>query len=273
MKKIGVIIILYVTTIVFMLFIGQFFKDFISQYYSELHSNYITGFIFRGVLIVFSLFLLKKLNLVTFSGLNKPFKFSHPTALIVPLVIIGTTIVSKMDLYLVVKRFDLLMFLFSVIVVGIFEEISMRGIVLPLFLKLFNFKNKSFYIGVIFSSLIFAVLHYMNICTKEDYGFDIASSQVFAAFCIGIYFCGLFLRTGNIISSILIHSAFNFAFGTEILEEIRDGYKPPVGKEINSFMELVPTLIFWLLIITVGLLMVKFSNKESFVKRLEETSN
>ena len=268
MKKTGAVIILYIITIVIIVFVGSFFKDYLSQYYSVIYSNSIASFIFKGFLIILSFFLIKKLNLFTFIGLNNPFKINHPTALIVPILIIGIVIISKIDLYLAVNRYLLILFLFSVIVTGIFEEISMRGILLPLFLKLFNFKKMSLYKGVILSSIIFSLLHYMNMFTK-DYSFSNATSQVIFAFCIGVYFCGLFFRTGNIISSILIHSAFNFAFGTELLEEIRDVNKSPIGSEINNFMELVPTLIVYLVIITIGILMIRFSDKESYTKRLE----
>ncbi len=268
MKKPGVIIILYIIAIVFYLFLGSFFKDFISQYFSKIEASFFTSLIFKSSLIFISFLLLKKLNLFNFNGLNKPFKFAHPTALIIPVLIIGSTIIGKIDLYSGVDFSYLLMFLFGVILTGIFEEVAMRGILLPLFLKLFNFKKKSFYLAAIFSSLIFGLLHYMNVYRKEDYGFDVATSQVIAAFCIGIYFCGLFFRTGNIFSSILIHAAFNFGFGTTSLEEIKNGYKQPIGREIDSFIDLIPTLIIYLAIITIGLLMIKFSDKNSFVKKL-----
>lgn len=270
MKKTGLIIILYVSTIIFILFTGHFFIDFTTQYFSDYHARFIIGFILRGVLIVLSIILLKKLNLFPFSGLNTPLKISNPTALIIPVVIIGVAIVSNKELYLAVSNLDLLLFLVTNVLVGIFEEISMRGVILPLFLKWFNLKNKAFFKSVILSSLIFGVLHYTNMYNSEHYAFDIATSQVIIAFCIGVYFCGLFFRTGNILSSMLIHAAFNIAFGTEILQEIRDGVKPPTGTEVNSFMELLPTLIIFGTIVLIGLLMVKFSDKESFIKKLKQ---
>lgn len=269
MKKIGTIVILYTITIVFVLFLGYHFKNLMLEYCSEIEASFLASLIFKGLLIILSIYLLKKLNLFIYLGLDKPFKMNNPTALIAPSVIIGLTIFSKLNLYLAISTSNLFIFLFSVILTGVFEEISMRGILLPLFVKLFSYKKKSFYLAAIFSSLIFGTLHYLNIYMREDYGFDIATSQVIFAFCIGIYFCGLFFRTGSIITSILIHSAINFGFGTTSLEKIRDGYTPPIGREIDSFTELLPTLILYLIIITIGLLMIKFSNQESFIKKLK----
>lgn len=269
LMKTKIIIFLYTPLIALILFLGYFFYNFISDYFDEIPASFLTSLLFKGGFIVLSIFLLKKLNLFYFLGIRTPFKITNYTALIIPFTIIGMMIISKIDLYSSINRYYLIFFLFSTLLTGIFEEIAMRGILLPLFIKLFKFNKKSILFSVLISSLIFGLFHYINIITKENYGFDTATSQVIVAFCIGIYFCGLFFRTGNIIPSIIVHSGINFGFGTTSLEKLGDGYIPSVGREINSIIDILPTLILYILIITIGLLMIKFSNKESFIRKLK----
>jgi len=77
------------------------------------------------------------------------------------------------------------------------------------------------------------------------------------------------LEFGNNEEKIKLLETLDDTYNTEILEKIIDGYNPQEGRELNSFTELLPTLIIYLVIIIIGLLMVKSSNKESFIKRLE----
>lgn len=109
---------------------------------------------------------------------------------------------------------NILFFAIWCVGVGLFEEVSFRGVVLPIIyikmreskLKIFG-KSKPVFLTVAISSAIFALTHLINLLN----GFNPAVFlQVGYTFLIGSM-CGIvFVKTGNIFFPAVLHMIYNF---------------------------------------------------------------
>lgn len=83
-----------------------------------------------------------------------------------------------------------------------FEEVAIRGVILTLLLKRYD-KTKA----VLFSALIFGVGHIITFFLGNELFFSII--QVVYAFCLGILFATLAIKTNNLIPGIIAHMIIN----------------------------------------------------------------
>lgn len=100
-------------------------------------------------------------------------------------------------------RYQLGNFISAVLLIPVVEELFFRGIVLSSLLN----KKKSFYLGVLFSSMLFSLIHFNP--------WDIQSSIpiVLSNLLLGIILGGIFVFKRNIFQVIFLHVIFNlFAF-------------------------------------------------------------
>ncbi len=97
-------------------------------------------------------------------------------------------------------------FIFQIIIftlmVGIGEEILMRGVVLNA-LK----ERHGLYVAIIISSLIFGLLHMTNVFAGRS--LSKAFTQSVTAFLVGIVLAWVFIKTNNIIPNIIYHWLWN----------------------------------------------------------------
>ncbi|MCQ2911787.1 MAG: CPBP family intramembrane metalloprotease [Clostridia bacterium] len=85
---------------------------------------------------------------------------------------------------------------------GVFEEVLCRGLIIPVLL--FGCKKNNIFKAAFISSALFGVWHIMNFF----YGASLRSTaiQVVYAFGIGLVFAAVYLRTGSLWPSIIVHS-------------------------------------------------------------------
>lgn len=98
-------------------------------------------------------------------------------------------------------------FLFDMFCTGLFEEVLMRGVVYQSMAFSWRDKKNGILTSAIVSSILFGLVHLLNYSA----GLLIATTTqiIFSTF-IGIYLCGVFLRSGNMWSVILLHAVFDF---------------------------------------------------------------
>ena len=95
------------------------------------------------------------------------------------------------------------------IFVGVFEEFLVRGLVLNVLLeKIQNDRFKGKMSAVILSSLIFGVIHLLNLFS-EPRMLNATIAQVFYATFIGIFLGALYLRTNNIWVVVFYHAIYD----------------------------------------------------------------
>lgn len=103
----------------------------------------------------------------------------------------------------------LLTFVITMFLVGWNEEVLVRGIILNLFLDRFGNSKKGIFTSIILSSLIFGCAHLPNVIS----GVPLTSVviQTIQATLIGVMFAAIYLRTGNLWITIIIHAVTDFA--------------------------------------------------------------
>lgn len=180
-----------------------------------LKTKYILGFIQRLFGLLVCIFLLFKL------GYSKVLKFGTGSSIKMMAVIWPALILIffnlPYDLMFEGKYTPdialLLPLLLRVTGVGLIEEFFFRGLILSIFLSVWAVGKTGIYKSVIFSSILFGIVHLINLLNILK-GQDIlveTISQIFYAFFLGIFFAAVYLRTQNIWISVIIHTLFNLA--------------------------------------------------------------
>ena len=135
----------------------------------------------------------------------------------------------------------------TMITVGASEEVIFRGFVLPNLIK-GSPSNQSLLVPIVYASLLFGVLHFLNLL-GPDMHFPLVLSQVIYATFFGIGFGIMLLRTGTLFPLGLFHGMINFSSN---LDDLLGTTEPPqlemyrMYEAIISVIIVVPFLIYML---------------------------
>lgn len=258
-KKISITIISTSFLCLLILYMDKYLKIYLNDH------EILSDIIIRSVLIIILLFIVRFLGLTSFVGLRKNGKFIYNNRLVLALAILAFLFVILNSSRLVgIEKSLLSLFLYSCLLVGFFEEIWIRGIILPLLIKGNQDSERRFFVGVLFSSFIFSILHYLNLFNDANNFADI-TSQVLFAFGVGIVFGALTLRIGNILPTSIFHGVFNFSFGLNRILDI--GNTETVSDQSSKIenlevFEIIINISILLLIIMIGLKLLSRLDKE-----------
>jgi membrane protease YdiL (CAAX protease family) len=120
--------------------------------------------------------------------------------------------------YFILKEYGITMppvtkmitFTLWMLMIGVFEEVLIRGIILNNMIKKWGGTKKGIYLAVFMSSLLFGIAHLVNLI--ESPGLVIVTlAQVVYAFFIGVFFASVYLRSKNIWVVIIYHALMDFA--------------------------------------------------------------
>ena len=153
---------------------------------ATLNARIIAGIITRLIIISLILLVIWKLNLKRFNGIGKNRKIENLQSLLIPFSFILIGLTSNWNTYINVDLYILFLFIISVFIVGFAEELIFRGTILPLFIIYFKSRKNVLFLSVILSSLIFGIIHYVNII-KEPSNFWGITHQMFFAVSIGFF--------------------------------------------------------------------------------------
>lgn len=129
-----------------------------------------------------------------------------------------------------VSKASVLSCLGSALLAGLAEEIFFRGIIISYLATRFSKKQKCNLFVLFVSSILFAVLHLLNL--HFDFVKIIDSlQQILAAFCFGIFLGSLYLKTGHLWPCVLIH--FSWDFYIFISNSILSGFESTKMKTLN----------------------------------------
>jgi membrane protease YdiL (CAAX protease family) len=141
---------------------------------------------------------------------------------------------------------QIIIFIITMIAIGIAEEFIFRGIILNLFIDKFDKTKKGIYISITLSSIIFGAAHVTNVFS----GISIKSALIQACLVsmLGALLAAIYLRSRNIWVVVIIH-AFNdfsaligsglFGIGSIVTQVNSYGYIKLIGLVIY----LIPILI------------------------------
>ena len=200
-STIGFIALDYIVIATF-IFILQKILEFILPSVANLPSSVATIVVSIIFLVIYIRYMRDRLqNLIS----TKNFKLA--LILVIPslVIIIGNLVSNYIDGHFV---FNYLVVI-SGLAPGITEEVVFRGFIVSNLMRIRKNKNLSIYLIVVLSAVPFGLLHLANIVMGADIPYSIV--QAFFAICIGILFVAVYLRTGNLIVPIIIHSLIDMS--------------------------------------------------------------
>lgn len=268
-KKISFMITSISIICLLILYSEKYLKLYIINYNNEI----ISDIIIRLILILVLMFIVRSIGLSSFIGLRTKGKFIYSKRLVLILAIFASLFIMLNKSRLISVDIDLIsLFLFSCLLIGLFEELWIRGIILPLLLRAIEKSDKRFLVAVLFSSLIFSILHYLNLFNEENNFADI-SSQVLFAFAVGVVFGALTLRIGNILPTSIFHGVFNFSFGLNKI--LGNGNKESILDQTSKVenldaLEVTINVLILIAIIAVGIKLLMRVDKERIIKDLSK---
>ena len=111
-----------------------------------------------------------------------------------------------------VTNFGLLwLFALECLLIGLFEELTFRGVLLPMLLQKRRSSSREIFWVTAVSSAVFGLIHLINLA--EGAGVGATLLQVGYSFLIGGMCAIVLLKTGSLPLCILIHAAYDFCGG------------------------------------------------------------
>ena len=156
-----------------------------------------------------------------------------------------------------VSNLRLYSYFFQCLSTGFFEEFFCRVLVFGIICRYFYQPTmNNLYTEAVFSSLIFAFLHFSNLF-DPGYNFVAVLNQVMFAFLLGLMFQSALLKTNNIIFISILHGLINFlgTINSKLLllqkyEESKNNYQDFLNSLLTSLvfaiLIVLPMSYFWL---------------------------
>ena len=136
------------------------------------------------------------LNVWRAIGVNRPSQWQHLGLLLLPLIVlVGPPLVGGLK-PIDAGRFAFL--LVGYVLTGIREELLHRGIILRVLRRLGEGR------ATLISAVLFGLLHLSNIMVRDNPA--IVAAQAVGAFCFGVGFGALRLRTNTVVPLIVLHA-------------------------------------------------------------------
>lgn len=130
---------------------------------------------------------------------------------------------------------------------GLFEEVVCRGVVLSNMMERWNKKNNYILKSVLASGIAFGLVHLINLINGDISGTFL---QVFYAAGLGIFFGSVFLRTRNLLGTVIVHSLIDIS--AEIF----------VGETETAMLTVVVSILITIVYTLVGLYLIRPKKQE-----------
>ncbi|WP_299709982.1 CPBP family intramembrane glutamic endopeptidase [uncultured Tenacibaculum sp.] len=219
MKKTLQQIILFIGFVLILLIANNSVKNYLIANELQDYNTYLLVRTASNVILsIVSLFVIKKLDLFELGGLTSK-KTEHKKLLIFPLVFLVALNLLFADDISSFTTENLIILTVYCLSIGISEELSLRSVLLPLFIRHFGNSKKSIIKSIFVAAAIFGALHFI----KFDKGIYGEVSQFLFATFIGVMFGALLIITKRIYPLIIIHMLIDFAakiddIGSPLLE-------------------------------------------------------
>jgi len=168
------------------------------------------GMLPRLIMIVILGVLLPWLGLFKTAGLQKK-GFWNSLLLGLPLIIVSLLVLlgSLRNRGNFLGLPTVLIYSLNMLIVGIHEELLVRGFVLNAMLKRWQSSRSGVIGSVVFSSGIFGLLHLTNLASASVA--DTLAQVIYSIF-IGVFFASIFVRTRNIYGLAFLHAFVDWCF-------------------------------------------------------------
>ena len=152
---------------------------------------------------------------------------------------------------------------------ALLEEYLFRGLIFGLFFIHFHKTRKDIFICVIFSNLIFGFAHLINLWSLDYMTLQHVINQMYASFCIGIYFSALYLSCKNLLSLSIAHFIINFFSSLDEIDFVENTSSTleNVENSMYNFIGELITIIIYSIPLIIGLYII-FNFKKEEIKIL-----
>lgn len=160
-----------------------------------------------GIILIIILIGFHQKQILRFKNVGKSFLIMIPALII---SINNFPIVAFLDGRATLREpvYQVYLFLIECLSVGFFEEIVFRGIILMLLLKKLEHHKNGVLLSILFSSAIFGLSHIINFYSGLSFGDTML--QIGYSFLVGMLWAVMFLKTGNLWLTMILHATFNF---------------------------------------------------------------
>ena len=129
---------------------------------------------------------------------------------------------------------------------GIGEEIMFRAFPLAYLMRRVK-TRKGLLAAMIVTALVFGLIHLANITSGA--GVTISIFQAFGATCMGLIFAFVYLRSGNILACMLLHTFTDFACFLDVSQVSAEGIQIATHLTIANYFDLVFMFVFLIYIV------------------------
>jgi membrane protease YdiL (CAAX protease family) len=182
------------------------------------------------------------------------------------MVIILMGFISSFGTYTAAGSYMLSIFIVNTLLVALIEEFTFRGLILPVILKTRKNKKNRVFVSVVITSVVFGVLHYINLLREPDNFWGI-TSQASTDFVVPGS------RTRHILWPVIIHFLVNFSFGSGDLKEVNPSpVVESTGASVFDAGDLI-TLLLFVFIASGGWYMTRKADEAWFLEKLDAHQN
>lgn len=217
-----------------------FFKQLLYRVFDG--NFFLYSLVFKMVLILLILLFIYK---------SQVFKSIKITSRNIPYVLFSITLLVSSYFYLekiisqsVLERNNMssVLFLFSCIATGIFEELTFRVFTYNILLDILKNRARKIVLSAVYASLLFSVAHIGNIFLPNFHVFSLILQMVFA-FAVGLVLQATYIRTKSLTLIMSLHAIINY-FGSykSYLFEPADS-----AQEADTLMDFFSSLFFIIL--------------------------
>jgi len=240
-----------------------------SEYHSESYDKIITNFI----IIIVLFFLIKKIKLPfkLFSFNLNNIKYYLPLIFYIIIFSGGFKDFFNFDFSSITFN-TLSTYTLKYISSSFLEEFVFRGFILGIFVLNFPKTKKGILKSVIFSGLIFGLMHIINLWTFEGQTINGVLNQVYATTCFGVMYGATYLKTRSILTLGLLHFISNFFSAInelDFIEVINNSVTVTDRSLINIIISEVFRIIIFGIPFVIGLFLI-YKTDENDLKKLIE---
>ena len=173
-------------------------------------------------------------NFISTKNLKFAFILLIPSVIILIYNILNNVIVGNFEFNYIV--------IIAGIAPGFIEELVFRGFIISNLMRIRKSKKVNIYLIVALSALPFGLFHLLNIISGANVSYSIA--QAFFTICLGVFFAAIYLRTGNLIGTIIVHVLMDITALTD---------SNLIGPNIAGVVSQVPTLFEIVIIFVISI--------------------
>lgn len=161
-------------------------------------------------------------------------------------------------------------FNYIVIIVGIapgfIEELVFRGFIISNLMRIRKSKKVNIYLIVALSALPFGLFHLLNIMSGANVSYSIA--QAFFTICLGVFFAAIYLRTGNLIGTIIAHALMDITALTD--SNLIGSNIAGVVSQVPTISEIVIIFVVSIFVLALGLYYIRKDKWDDIDKTWDE---